>query len=162
MWAKLDRFLLDRWQTFATWFERTFDRSHFDVARFLIVVYVSGTAAHWMTMDTVGAKAVWGMLTLGALFVGVMQFWTLKQVERATRDGLYVNPEQASGVSRAIRGLQTGLVVFNAVSCVLVLRVGPIDVAFTALWAFYYVAACNVVPPWKKSESVDNAAWQAG
>ena len=161
MWASIDNFQLDRWQFVATWFERLTGRSYFDAARFAMVVAFAGTVLNWFHETDPTGKIAMGLVVVLALGLVVIAFLQVSSLEDMSKRSNFANPERHSRVSSINRALQSYFAASSIFGFIKLGGIQPSGLITIGLWAYHYLIACEMPPPYVKKESVENLQPQA-
>lgn len=158
MWAKLDAAQLRGWQYLINFIGKHTGRSQYDVARFLAVLYISGSVADvfsYQGKELIG-HALIGLLTSAAT---IFMFFMANSDERAAQRGfggqLYIQRDYLH--SKWNRLLQSTVLVSSLLGVFVFWRLRPTDFSYIGMWGFWYAMICDPPPPPQERESVENS-----
>lgn len=157
MWAKIDTAQLRGWQYVVDFYGRHTGQTQFNVVRFLIIMYLASVVSLWMAAPDDALKLIAGIFAALVLIMTPIFFWVVGYTEKNVERGM-PNPDKVSPGSRVNRLIQSANATHTIIVCTLKFELEPSNLGPIVMCAAFYLLACDVPPPPKTRESVDNWA----
>ena len=160
MFARLDDWLIKRFEPVAHWIAHNTGISNYTVAMALLVIWPATVGADAIAKQT---PFYWVLAGLGLIVASARYVWLLQSERQRTRNATALNTERIA--CYWWRSVENVLIVLTVVMGLMRLLINKapftmIDVGIMAVWAHLYFAACSQPPPneWRQPKLATQGA----